>query len=703
MPNSGGSGADLSRSRSLTDANRDGRLGSNRLSSVSGSGSSSYATTDRKLNNPSTTTSSRSSSSNRRSQVYGGSSQDEADDGDENNNSSRSGRSTLRRPKVALGGAGSAVDTFDGDIKVTGRRGARPVVATPSNGHNRKAPDNNNPQPAVLSLSACCEQKEGSGRASDNRHVCINNGIPTTNLQTQKHNLNKNVTKITINHSATCGSSIILNNSQCTSNNRAIVHIFGEQKEKDRNNNNNNGKIRNAEQRKNNNNNNQNGVQVTTTTQLTGDYLPLNGDPRRQTNGTRVIKVLGRASDEREEKAPIAPPQRTTSKMLIRQGISNGSATTASVDRSSYKAGVKLKRDPEIFLRDECDLVRNELMQKKIAEHNPEEEERLINGGGAKDIRAELNLNKYCTDRTTVISRSASTGIKTIKVGGSSPAEINHDNNISTTTTSKMENGGGVAYRNGGPAYGRSNGVSPMEMDTSEEPLRDSRKSLSSTHSSSSSSASSLTGGRSSSNNLEDIKFIDSDDNTESGAIGAALSGASSRMSKLNRTLASTLDSLKASTPIVGGRQYNLSHTNGHHTLPYHSSSTNGYNGSSSNGGGLHGGVDYAKKYSTLSNLPSKSSVIRNGLSNGLFEEGRKTYSKDAILMGLVPKEDLEQDEGVKEHELLIKESPMDAMATTSEPPNDKISGKSWEVNGTNGSGVSYGFFYFFLSFSCPS
>lgn len=786
VPNS----TDLSRSRSLTDANRD-RLRATNSSYTSGVGSSntlhpsshvkssdtgpsssslSSSAYGKKLNsNTIKSPSSTSSSLNRRSQVYYSSSQDEAEgeEGDENNNNgSRSGRSSVRRkgapPKVALGGAGSALDTVDGDIKVT-------ATSSKAESHN------NNPNSAVACGLARkeVEQEEDTNNysapqqsralllslsfdaAADNNNPLINR-IPSANQSHAKQrqensgsnkkiininkNNNNNVTRISINHNTTTGSSgtsIILNNninSQCSSANRAIVHIFKANEQQQQ-----------VEDLRNNNNNNNDNISYksinhrvwTEKSKITcsgGSDHQLNGDTRRQrgANGTRAIETEGSATE-----AAKSNPNGT---MLLRQ--SNGT----SAERSSYgnvNGGGKFRRDSEIFLRDECDLVRNELMQKKIAEHNPVEEHlngttngSAVNGVSRKTSSTSSSLvtkNGGRENNAVVLSNgNHNNGVKTIKVTvRTRPENINNNlnscnNNYNSKTAGqnlkeRMENGfrteleerrsmilqnggGGVGHRNGGAPRGRS---SPMEIDPSDEPMngfgrdksKPAKKSSSHSSSSSSSSASSLMdSGRS---NFEDIKFIDSDDNNEASgggggaaAVGAAMNGASSRMSKLNKSLASTLETLKASTPIVGsGRQYNVTTMNGHHTLPYHHSNSLG-----SASGRLAGG-DYSKKYSTLSCLPSKSSItaaaIRNGLSNGggsLFGE-RKTYSNDAIIMGLVPKEHENEgagdDEEVKEHELMIKETEMDAMVTSSEPPNDKISGKSWEVNGTNGSGVS--------------
>lgn len=653
VPNSGD--LSLSRSRSLTDTNRatntnypssSHATNNNNTTTKKPEGSSDGSIARRKVGGLSSNPSVVVSGSSRR---YGGSSQDEAE-GDENNNSGAGSSVRRRRAKVALGGAGSALDSVDGEIKVTETEEA--ILGNTkynTSDHNPTllvAPDDNHPaQPFALL-------------------TCMDNVDNTTNQERvqQPRKSNSNVTKITINHSTANGTSIILNNSHCTSRNRAIVHIFDEPAEKkkdhclklDDHRNNNGGSI--------------------------NDRGHLNGE------GARLIKV---------DIKPAAAQERDRSKsngngnrMLLRQGLSNagGVKATTNGDRSSYKStGVKLKRDPEIFLRNECDLVRNELMQKKIAEHN----------SGDLEERAEIHARDRSAGMSNGISNGG-VGNRTIKliVGGES--------NPPAVAKSRMENGTGgspssssVAYRNG-----RS---SPM--DTSDDfvqmngngRLRNKPGSMSS-HSSNSSSASSLMDTGSRGSNLEDIKFIDSDENNEaspsSSSIGAALTGASSRISKLNRTLASTLDSLKASTPIVGASINKYSITNGHHTLPHNSSSgvgsLNGFKGT----GRLNNGSsssDYSKKYSTLSSLPSRAAgVIRNGLlpsasngGGGLFEERPlKLYSKDAQIMGLVAKE---EEEAVDNHQ---DES---MMVTTSEPPNDKIAGKSWAVNGTNGSSSSNG------------
>lgn len=778
MPNS----SDLSRSRSLTDANRDRlrAINSSYSSGVGGSGSSSTllhpsshvkssdngpssSTYGKKKLNSNTIKSPNSSTSslNRRSQVYYSSSQDEAEEeegglGDENNNGSRSGRSSVRRkgapPKVALGGAGSALDTVDGDIKVTQRSRSRGRKTVSDNNklnseeeeeqniNNYSAPQQS--RALLLSLSV--------DAAADNNNPLINR-IPSANQSHSKQrqensngstkkviNINNNVTRISINQHTTNGTSIILNNSnsQCTSANRAIVHIFNadeevqQQVEDLRNNNNNNNLI----------NNKKSINRRSTTTEKSeitcggGSNHPLNGDPRRQRGAkeSRTIETGGTGTGTSNSNS-------SNGTMLLRQA--NGTTATMaqrSAASSSYGSvngggGGKFKRDSEIFLRDECDLVRNELMQKKIAEHNPVEERlngsgsTAVNGVSRKNSSTSMSMNSLVSKQNGESSvKSLSNGVKTIKVTVRTRPENNNINNPNNTKTAgqnlkeRMENGfrteleerrsmilqnggGGVSQRNGVALRGR---ISPMDIDSIEEQIngfngstKAAKKSSTSSHSSSSSSSSASSLMDSGRSNFEDIKFIDSDDNNEANggggaaaAVGAAMNGASSRMSKLNKSLASTLETLKASTPIVGsGRhQYNVTSMNGHHTLPYHSSS----NSLGSASGRLAGG-DYSKKYSTLSSLPSKSAVtaaaIRNGLSNGLFGE-RKTYSNDAIIMGLVPKEHEnteELEDEMKEHSLIIKETEMDAMVTSSEPPNDKISGKSWEVNGTNGSGVS--------------
>lgn len=355
-----------------------------------------------------------------------------------------------------------------------------------------------------------------------------------------------------------------------------------------------------------------------------GEDLNNNKNNNNSTNNTKP-RIKGTRDDFTRKGARVAHvlDNADGKTMFLRQNNGNSSPQRSLPFKSPMLVTasncVRIKRDAEIFLRDECDLVRNELMQKKMAEHNP----------------IPRNIPAGATNNNT-----SSSCKQTQPNGSSSPMDTSDDHSPSIANGSR---------------------------------LRSNKMGLRSPYSSSaSSSASSLMESGSRQSILEDIKFIDSDDNTETN--GSRIGG---QLNKKTLGGSSTLDSLKTSTPVVGGKHHQYtSITNGHRTLPYQHSSDYG---------GLHGGEDYSRKYSTLSSLPSTKTTtasVRNGFTNGLYEDrSPRLYSKDAIVMGLVDTND---------HRVrTTKETAVQSILTSSEPPNDRIHGKSWEVNGSPGGGSS--------------